>query len=57
MREYICMLDSLYEEPVRIMAPNILDAVEAFKYFLFRRGYTPDEIKKVHRIIVEVEEK
>lgn len=53
MREYICMLDGLYEEPVRIIASDILDAVEGFKYFLFRKGYTPNEIK-LHRIIVEV---
>lgn len=53
MKEYVCMLDTVDEEPVRILAPDILDAAETYKQILFDRGYTENEIK-LHQIIMEV---
>lgn len=53
MKEYVCMLDTIDEEPVRILAPDILDAAETYKQILFARGYTESEIK-LHQIIMEV---
>lgn len=58
MKEYLCMLDTVDEdtvdeEPVRVLAPDILDAAETYKQILFARGYTENEIK-LHQIIKEV---
>lgn len=53
MKEYICMLDTADEEPIRVLAPDVLDAEETYKHALFGRGYTVNEIKS-HKIIVEV---
>lgn len=53
MKEYLCMLDTVDEEPVRVLAPDILDAAETYKHILFARGYTENEIK-LHQIIMEV---
>lgn len=53
MKEYLCMLDTIDEEPVRVLAPDILDAAETYKQILFARGYTENEIK-LHQIIKEV---
>lgn len=53
MKEYVCMLDTVEEEPVRVLAPDILDAAETHKQILFARGYTENEIK-LHQIIMEV---
>lgn len=53
MKEYLCMLDTVDEEPVRVLAPDILDAAETHKQILFARGYTENEIK-LHQIIMEV---
>lgn len=55
MKEYICMLDTVGEEAVRILAPDILDAAETYKQILFNRGYRENEIK-LHQIIKEVGE-
>lgn len=52
MNEYFCMLDTADEEPVRILAPDYLDAEETYKHILLRRGYSVNEIKS-HQIIVE----
>ena len=53
MKEYVCMLDTVDEEPVSVLAPDILDAAETYKQILFSRGYTESEIK-LHQIITEV---
>ena len=53
MKEYVCMLDTVDEEPVRVLAPDILDAAETYKQILFARGYAENEIK-LHQIIMEV---
>ena len=53
MKEYVCMLDIIDEEPVRVSAPDILDAAETYKHILLSRGYTESEIK-LHQIIMEV---
>lgn len=53
MKEYLCMLDTIDEELVRVLAPGILDAAETYKQILFARGYTENEIK-LHQIIKEV---
>lgn len=53
MKEYVCMLDTVDEEPVRVLAPDILDAAETYKQVLFARGYAENEIK-LHQIIMEV---
>lgn len=52
MKEYLCMLDTADEEPVRVLAPDYLDAEEIYKHILFGRGYSANEIK-LHQIIVE----
>lgn len=52
MKEYVCMLNTVDEEPVRILAPDILVAAETYKQILFARGYTENEIK-LHQIIME----
>lgn len=56
MKEYVCMLDTADEEPIRILAPDYLDAEETYKHILLRRGYSANEIK-LHQIIVEEERK
>ena len=53
MKEYLCMLDTVDEELVRVLAPDILDAAETYKQILFARGYTENEIK-LHQIIMQV---
>lgn len=53
MKEYVCMLDTVDEEPVIVLAPDILDAAETYKQILFARGYTENEIK-LHQVIMEV---
>lgn len=53
MKEYICMLDTVDEEPIRVLAPDALDAAETYKHVLFGRGYSANEVKS-HKIIVEV---
>ena len=52
MKEYLCMLDTADEEPIRILAPDYLDAEETYKHILLSRGYSAGEIK-LHQIIVE----
>ena len=56
MKEYLCMLDTAEEEPVRILAPDYLDAEETYKHILLRRGYSANEVKS-NRIIVKEERK